>query len=424
MAGINLDLWMTKMASMIVEAPEELRFVLDKVKMNASKADNMKSLGATSINVEMLANTLSYLMAVQVTDESITRLLKEGKKDMIIREVVNLMPMPCVTCNRDSEFKPGDKPQVRCKRCSRGACVDCFPEPKNGWTYLCKVCDDDVQKQQCIPEALLTAKQKKGPGQAGPQVPTQNNFELLSDEEGEDAEWEEVKRRREDKRRNEEGRGGSQDKEEEGRRRAGRNEEGRRKLEKENEVCKSFKFGGKCPHGMNGTKKYNQWEKCNRSHPKVCNRLLTHGSRGSMGCDLKECEKYHPKMCYSSMNTKICTKDKCTYWHCKGTRFSPESTARYEAPSRASLSHYPRLPAGRSRLPGRREEEERHRPREEDLELREREGRSREGEQERGRREERSREEERRDVRRREENKREDKAGFLDLAQLIRQEVQ
>ena len=130
--GINQDVWITKMAKIIADAPDELRHVLMKVKMAISKNDSIKSLGATSINVDMLSKTLSYIMDIQVNDETITRLLKEGKKEMIVRELINLMPLPCVTCNQDAEFQIGDKPQVRCRRCNRGACVTCFSEPKNG----------------------------------------------------------------------------------------------------------------------------------------------------------------------------------------------------------------------------------------------------------------------------------------------------
>ena len=163
---------------------------------------------------------------------------------------------------------------------------------------------------------------------------------------------------------------------------------------------------------MNGSKKHN---------PKVCNKLLTNGVRGSQGCNGKVCEKHHPKMCYSSMNTKVCRKEKCTYWHCKGTSFSPESTARYQAPSRHSLGQFPSLPARRGRSPGRgREQEERGRPnyREEEQERRKQEDdqerRRRDEEQERGRRERRGREEPKKD----------EAANFLEMAQLIRLEVQ
>ena len=82
--GINIDLWITRMASMIAEAPEELRIVLTQIKMVKTKRDALKALGSTNINVEMLAKTLAYLQDSLMTDESITRLLKEGKKKMII----------------------------------------------------------------------------------------------------------------------------------------------------------------------------------------------------------------------------------------------------------------------------------------------------------------------------------------------------
>ena len=167
-----------------------------------------------------------------------------------------------------------------------------------------------------------------------------NSFAILSDGEEEDeeeAELKEQEKKKEEKRLNEEGGKTSPAK------------------EAKAEVCKSFRYGGKCPHGMSGLKKYNQWDKCNKAHPKVCNKLLTHGTRG---CNGKQCEKFHPQMYFASMNTKRCTKEKCTYWHCKGTSFTPEPTDRYEAPSRASPAHYPTLPGRHSRSPVRRGQEE------------------------------------------------------------------
>ena len=121
------------------------------------------------------------------------------------------------------------------------------------------------------------------------------------------------------------------------------------------------------------------------------------------------------------MNSKVCTKEKCTYWHCKGTSFSPQSASRYEAPSRASLDQYPSLPARRGRSPVRREQEERYRPRvEEQGRIVREERRRREEEQDmRRRREEREREE-----RGRGERNKDDSAHFLGLAEMIRQEVQ
>ena len=193
-------------------------------------------------------------MNIQVTDGNITRLLKEGKKDMILRQVVNMMPLPCLTCNKDIEFKPTDKPQVRCRRCDRGACPDCFPEPKNGWAYLCKPCNGIVMKQENIAETLL--KKKKVGALPGTQAPIEASQPVNLTEDGDDTdeeeedeeEWEEAARRREEKRQNEEGGRGGRKGESRREEAGGRNPEGR-KEEREKEICKAFKFGGKCPHG-------------------------------------------------------------------------------------------------------------------------------------------------------------------------------
>ena len=431
--GMDLEKCVAKMARIITAAPEEIKPVLVRMKMKASKSENMKSLGGPNINNEMLANTLAFLKDIQVDDECISGLLKEGKKDLIIREVMNLMPLPCVTCTLDSEFQPGDRPQVRCRRCKRGACIKCQPEPKTGWLHLCKICDEEVQKEQSLPDSLFTSKKRKDAEKNATQgISTENSFELLDDDDQDDEEeeeWEEAARRRADKKKNEEG----------GRKVPEKKKEENKENEKEKELCKAFKFGGKCPHGMSGRKKHLQWENCNRAHPKVCNKLLAQGTRG---CDGKDCERFHPKMCYSSMNTKRCTREKCTFWHCKGTTFLPEALSRYEPPSNSSLGHYPVLQTRRGRSPGRRGQEE-HRGREQEgLRRREQEEPRREWEQRQISREEeterryredrreredgerRRMEERKRDERVREERKSKDSSDFLDLAQIVRQEVQ
>ena len=110
---------------------------------------------------------------------------------------------------------------------------------------------------------------------------------------------------------------------------------------------------------------------------------------------------------------------------------------RYEAPSRASLDQYPILNGRHSRSPVRREHEEggwssrrreqevRPRTRDEEPGRRERDDwRSLEEEQDRRRREDRSKIERYREERGREERKQQEASSFLDLAQLVRQEVQ
>ena len=117
-----------RMFHIIAEAPEEFRLLLAKVKMEEDKKTNLKNLSNSSINSEMMTNDLAYLMSVDVTDEKITILLKNGKQEMVMRTLLNLMPLECTTCLKDTVYLVDEVPRVRCRRWNRGACRDCCPE--------------------------------------------------------------------------------------------------------------------------------------------------------------------------------------------------------------------------------------------------------------------------------------------------------
>ena len=390
---------MERMAFILAEAPEDIKPVLVKIKMDQDKDTNMKALGCST--TELLTKTLAYLMKCEVTDEKITRLVMKGKKMMIIRNLWNLMPEQCTTCLKDYHHPLGEEPMVRCRRCSKGACSECYPEKVLRWHYLCSTCDLVVGEQLALPEDALTAKEKDKskkkmtqPSQDG--VLSQNQFASLSeendDDDEEDARTEEIEK----KRKNENG-GTSKNKE---------NKDDDSKDDKndksEKPICTGFKFGGKCPHGMSGRKAHGKWEQCNRSHPKVCSKLLAHGTRGKQGCSGRDCDKYHPRMCYSSMASKECSRERCSYWHCKGTTFTLTSTTYSSSTTQT-----------RGGRPGPREV------------------RSQESRDSREAAPSRRREDKEREMRRdggalvEEERRSQDTAAaFLDIGQLIRQEVQ
>ena len=78
---------------------------------------------------------------------------------------------------------------------------------------------------------------------------------------------------------------------------------------------------GRCKFGLSGKKKIDgEWKKCPFAHPRVCEKLLTNGDRGRFGCR-GNCGKFHPKMCFSSMNSKKCPHGKeCRNgYHVRGT---------------------------------------------------------------------------------------------------------
>ena len=410
MTGTEENKFLERMGFIMSAAPVELRPVLIKVRMDQDLKANMKSLAASSFTTELLGKTLAHLTGLEVSDREVTRLLKPGLQEMICRKALHLMPEQCRVCLEDSYYSVGEVPKVRCRRCARGVCSDCFPAPVPHWIVLCNECDLQVGEQLEIKEEKVKAKERKDKttplSQGGSQTNrlTQNNIEEISEtqeeEEQDDEDDDEREKEIRNKRENEEG---------------GKN----RKKKTENEtinddeksICKSFKFGGKCPHGMSGKKQHGKWSECKWSHPKVCNKLLAHGTRGQQGCDGRECDKFHPRMCYGSMADRRCTKERCTYWHCKGTTFTPASST-YSAPTSSRWGEE----RSRGREPRKREEEGEEKSRgKEPRRQREEEGRGGERRREEERKENETREEERR---------RSEKRSFLDLSQMIRQEVQ
>jgi len=76
-----------------------------------------------------------------------------------------------------------------------------------------------------------------------------------------------------------------------------------------NQMCKFYKKG-KCRYG----------KECRNEHPKFCKKFIKHGSMkfSPQGCDGK-CEKPHPDACRDSLRTKECNREKCRFYHIKGT---------------------------------------------------------------------------------------------------------
>jgi hypothetical protein len=94
-----------------------------------------------------------------------------------------------------------------------------------------------------------------------------------------------------------------------------------KKAEEKPKVCIHHRKG-RCNFGLSGKMKVDgEWKKCPFAHPRVCEKLLSNGDRGRFGCK-GDCKKLHPKMCYSSLNTKKCPHDKTQCrngYHVRGT---------------------------------------------------------------------------------------------------------
>ena len=84
---------------------------------------------------------------------------------------------------------------------------------------------------------------------------------------------------------------------------------------KENPTCIFYKRN-KCQFGISG-------KGCKYYHPKMCQKLLSHGNGQLKGCNKGgKCQYFHPPMCSKSLSKRICTNLDCVYMHIKGTKRS------------------------------------------------------------------------------------------------------
>ena len=81
-------------------------------------------------------------------------------------------------------------------------------------------------------------------------------------------------------------------------------------------VCPFYRKGT-CRHGRAGVG-------CENDHPKACKKLLQHGNKAPHGCTLgrANCDKFHPRMCATSMSKGICFNVDCKLSHVAGTKRS------------------------------------------------------------------------------------------------------
>jgi hypothetical protein len=55
---------------------------------------------------------------------------------------------------------------------------------------------------------------------------------------------------------------------------------------------------------------------CNYSHPKICQKFATFGSKNQRGCKKgRDCQYYHPFLCWNTIKNVACKRDSCRFHH-------------------------------------------------------------------------------------------------------------
>ena len=95
---------------------------------------------------------------------------------------------------------------------------------------------------------------------------------------------------------------------------------------------------GNCKHGRKGAK-------CPFKHPPLCLKFVANADM-SGGCKKgSQCKYVHPRICWSYKTNKLCTRNKCNFYHIKGSRFEESSTTLVQQPT-ANLAPRPQNSRG------------------------------------------------------------------------------
>ena len=311
---------------------EEVKAALFKVKMGVLWESNYKSL--QGVGRQVMAKTYAYLKDIKVEDDAITKLNVAGLRIMLLHRLLELMPELCRTCNKTNFFERTEVPMVRCSRCNKGACVECYPADISQCKsihYLChgctKIVTESVGEKALDPKLHLLQNTKKKVKVIEIEQTKEDADEscvfLRDAEEGEEENVEENEEEKEETmqekqevvKTNKKTPGGD-----EGFRFQGK----RGYLAGKDKICPHLRKGH-CNFSLSGRKPYKGENLCPYKHPLTCPKLLNNGNKGRYGCDGTECGKFHPKMCPESLNLRQCQRD-CR----KGYHVRSNSKAMFE----------------------------------------------------------------------------------------------
>ena len=253
--------------------------------------------------VPQLEETADYLRIITVDRDGKKIYLKQ--KNLLVKKIVSkimsLLPVMCLECGDSYATPLGTSSPFNCVRCDRGShsCskVTSFhglmTDAPLGLVWMCSPCLRDLKPETPCPTPHDSLQSEEDSSQLGKSVVPTKDAEILSS-----ATCSETTKQAEDK---------------------SMSMSNRQKDERKVDICDLYRKGA-CPHGMKGTNKV-EGQVCQFSHPKGCQKYISFGSRGKKGCGSRsKCQLFHPVLCRYSIKQRLCTNDKCTFVHLKGTR--------------------------------------------------------------------------------------------------------
>ena len=311
--------------NLIATAPsDEVKKTLNKFDTEKDHKDNVKNFSKPTITVDDLKKTLVFIEN-RIDDTGLGDFLKEGLVEMIVLRIEQILPDTCNTCGKGFAISIFDEPKIKCIICSKGCCQPCTEKYSdqlknvglNDIFWFCSSCNQKRHEEQSERHAKLlksTAKKAKESNNAKESLGT-NETEANNEETviviDDDNKKEDNSKNKENSKKEEESskKKENAEKEEENSKKKGN------KSEQKDIPCRFFRQN-RCRFGASG-------KGCNFKHQKICQRFIKHGKDNRLGC-AGVCDKFHPPMCKTSVNTKKCFMENCRLIHLKGTKRVPD----------------------------------------------------------------------------------------------------
>ena len=89
---------------------------------------------------------------------------------------------------------------------------------------------------------------------------------------------------------------------------------------------------------------------CSFRHPPKCLKYIKHTEKNSRGCKKgSSCERYHPKLCYNSVNSGTCNREDCHFQHLQGTKRNSWEASGVTRNQQSAPTQAQRLNAGQGK---------------------------------------------------------------------------
>ena len=309
--------------------------------------DNLKNLvktGKDCSTVEDLKAMCSFLY--DSPNDAFDDYLKEGLAETILYRLNQLYPESCTTCTKSYAVNRQDAPLLQCYNCDKGCCPPCGEKyVKNlkscGLNDVFWTCSTCTESRKVFINDEVTKLKKKS--KAKPKEKSQDNAQAAEENTANDAETAEENTANDAVEKN------TKDTEIEEsdldievvETSSSTKPPAKQPPNQKTALCK-FYCNNKCRYGISG-------KGCHYRHEPPCSRIIKHGLGGRYGCHNK-CEKFHPKMCRTSLQNRECFRENCTFKHLPNTKRNNDKVQKVNTPKDNS-NEGTKIPAKRPTKP-------------------------------------------------------------------------